>query len=275
MTADLAARAERRLVSAGGAGTRVGLILGSGLGGYAGTLENRRSVRYQDIGGFPVSAVPGHENRFVLGSKFGVRVVAMQGRFHYYEGYPMPVLALGVRAMRRIGVDTLIITNAAGGVNLSFQPGTLMMISDHINLSGGNPLIGPNDPKYGVRFPDMTNVYDRALRQKLKASAAEAGISLSEGVYAMMSGPSFETPAEIRMCRAIGADAVGMSTVPEAIAAAHCGIRVLGISLITNMAAGVLDQPLSHEEVNRTAAAAEERFCALLDRILSCVVADA
>ena len=274
MTADLAARAARRLILAGGAGTRVGLILGSGLGSYADTLEDRRFVRYQDIGGFPVSAVPGHENRFVLGSKSGVRVVAMQGRFHYYEGYPMPVLAQGVRAMRNIGVDTLIVTNAAGGVNLSFHPGTLMLISDHINLSGGNPLIGPNAPAYGVRFPDMSNVYDRALRQRLRAAAAEAGIPLAEGVYAMMSGPSFETPAEIRMCRALGADAVGMSTVPEAIAAAHCGVRVLGVSLITNMAAGVLDQPLSHEEVNRTAAAAEDRFCALLDLILSRVIMD-
>lgn len=262
-------RAAQLLLAAGGADTPVGLILGSGLGEYADTLEDRRFVRYTDIEGFPVSAVPGHENRFVLGKKNGRRVVAMQGRVHYYEGFPQPMLGVGVRAMQRIGVGTVLLTNAAGGVNLGYRPGTLMLIADHINLSGSNALIGPNLDAFGTRFPDQSNVYDRELRRRVRQVAAAHGIVLEEGVYLMMSGPTFETPAEIRMCRTLGADAVGMSTVPEAVCASHAGMQVLGISLITNMAAGILDQPLSHTEVNETAAAASERFAGLVDAILA------
>ena len=234
------------LAAVGGDRASIGLILGSGLGGYADTLENKRCVDYASIEGFPVSAVVGHQSRFVVGEKGGKTVIVMQGRFHFYEGYPQSMLTLGVRTMRRVGVEKLLITNAAGGVN--FPAGTLMLISDHINLSGSNPLIGKNLDSFGTRFPDLSNVYDKALRTRLKALAAADGIDLKEGVYLMMSGPSYETPAEIRMARGLGADTVGMSTVPEAIAAAHCGMQVVGISLITNAAAGVLDQPLTHRE---------------------------
>ena len=195
----------------------------------------------------------------------GSHVIAMQGRFHFYEGYAPAMLALGVRAMRRLGVETLLVTNAAGGVNLSYRPGTLMAISDHINFARVNPLIGENDDDFGPRFPDQSRVYDPALRAGLLRVAEEEGVDVQEGVYMMFTGPCFETPAEIRMARALGADAVGMSTVPEAIAATHCGMRVLGISLITNMAAGILDQKLTHEEVQETANLAAQRFERLVD----------
>ena len=244
---------------------KTGLILGSGLGGYAEGLENARSLSYAQLPGFPVSGVPGHAGRFVVGDRFGRRVIVMQGRFHFYEGYPAPLLALGVRVMRRLGVETLLLTNAAGGVNLSYRPGTLMVIRDHINFAGVNPLIGQNDDSFGPRFPDQSRVYDPGLRAALRETAEAEGVPLAEGMYIMFSGPSFETPAEIRMARALGADAVGMSTVPEAIAAVHCGMRVLGISLITNMAAGILDQPLTHEEVQETANLASKQFTRLVD----------
>ena len=259
--------AVRALREVGADSAKIGLILGSGLGGYAETLENKRYVEYASIEGFPVSGVVGHKSRFVIGEKAGKTVVVMQGRFHFYEGYPQALLALGVRTMKRLGVEKLLITNAAGGIN--FPAGTLMLISDHINLSGTNPLIGENLASFGPRFPDLSNVYDRALRTKLKELAAADGIPLAEGVYLMMSGPCYETPAEIRMARVLGADAVGMSTVPEAIAAAHCGVRVVGISLITSAAAGILDQPLSHAEVTEAANNASERFTRLVDRIVS------
>ena len=257
-----------RLKAQGADGAKIGLILGSGLGDYAETLENKRFVEYADIEGFPVSGVAGHKSRFVIGEKFQKTVVVMQGRFHFYEGYDQSLLTLGVRVMKRLGIEKLLVTNAAGGVNTSYRAGSLMLISDHINFSGGNPLIGKNLDAFGPRFPDMSNVYDRALRQELKTIAAREGITLEEGVYLMMSGPCYETPAEIRMARAFGADAVGMSTVPEAIAAAHCGMRVVGISLITNMAAGVLDQPLSHAEVTETANRSAAVFSELVDRIV-------
>ncbi|MBQ5991242.1 MAG: purine-nucleoside phosphorylase [Clostridia bacterium] len=247
----------------------VGLILGSGLGDYAETLENKRFVDYADIEGYPVSGVVGHKNRFVVGEKFGKTVIAMQGRFHYYEGYPQWMLSLGVRTMKQLGVEKLLVTNAAGGVNTSYHAGDLMLISDHINLSGSNPLIGKNLDAFGPRFPDQSNVYDRDLRAKLMDLSRKNGIQMQEGVYLMMSGPCYETPAEIRMARIIGADAVGMSTIPETMCAAHCGMKVVGISLITNMAAGVLDQPLSHAEVTETAAKAAMKFTHLVDLILS------
>ena len=263
--------AAERLLPLCGEDCKTGLILGSGLGDYPERLDNTRTLDYADIPDFPRSSVAGHRGRFVVGERFGKTVIVMQGRFHFYEGYPAGMLALGVRTMRRMGVTQLLLTNAAGGVNLSFAPGDLMLITDHINFASCNPLIGPNDDAYGVRFPDQSNVYDRALRAKTAALAEQNGIPLQEGVYMMFSGPTFETPAEIRMARALGASAVGMSTVPEAIVASHCGIRTLGISLITNMAAGILDQPLTHEEVQETAAIASQRFTRLVDLILASV----
>lgn len=260
--------AVEKLKQVGGDKATIGLILGSGLGDWAECLNNKRYVNYQDIEGYPVSDVIGHKNRFVVGEIYGKTVIAMQGRFHFYEGYPQSLLSIGVRTMKLLGVEKLLVTNAAGGVNLSYSSGTLMLISDHINLSGGNPLIGKNYDQFGTRFPDQSNVYDKELRQKVKDVAAQQGIALEEGVYLMMSGPCYETPAEIRMARVIGADAVGMSTVPEAMCAAHCGIKTLGISLITNMAAGVLNQPLSHQEVAETAALSAKRFTALVNLIL-------
>ena len=258
-------RATEMLRPLAGGNCRIGLILGSGLGGYAGRLDDPRSLSYSEIEGFPVSSVPGHAGRFVVGEHAGKTVVVMQGRFHYYEGYPAAMLALGVRVMKSLGVETLLVTNAAGGVNRSFRPGTLMAITDHINFARVNPLIGENDDSYGPRFPDQSRVYDPALREALLRTAQEIGVPVEQGVYMMFTGPTFETPAEIRMARTLGADAVGMSTVPEAIAATHCGIRVLGITLVTNMAAGILDQPLTHEEVQQTAAFASERFTRLVD----------
>ena len=258
-------RAAEMLRPLTGGNCRIGLILGSGLGGYADRLDDPRSLSYSEIEGFPVSSVPGHAGRFVVGEHAGKTVVVMQGRFHYYEGYPAALLALGVRVMKSLGVETLLVTNAAGGVNRSFRPGTLMAITDHINFARVNPLIGENDDSYGPRFPDQSRVYDPALREALLRAAQEIGVPVEQGVYMMFTGPTFETPAEIRMARTLGADAVGMSTVPEAIAATHCGIRVLGITLVTNMAAGILDQPLTHEEVQQTAALASERFTTLVD----------
>ncbi len=248
---------------------RIGLILGSGLGEYAEKIENKRFVNYSELPGFPQSRVEGHKGRFVIGELFGKTVICMQGRFHYYEGYPQSQIALAVRVMKRLGVEKLLLTNAAGGVNLSFSPGDLMLISDHINFSGSHPLIGENDADFGPRFPDQTNVYDRDLREGVRLAAKAAGVALQEGVYMMFSGPTFESPAEIVFARTIGASAVGMSTVPEAIAAAHCGMKTIGISLITNMAAGILNQPLSHEEVQETAAIASEKFTKLVDRIVT------
>lgn len=258
-------RAAEMLRPLTGGNCRIGLILGSGLGGYADRLDDPRSLSYSEIEGFPVSSVPGHAGRFVVGEHAGKTVVVMQGRFHYYEGYPAAILALGVRVMKSLGVETLLVTNAAGGVNRSFRPGTLMAITDHINFARVNPLIGENDDSYGPRFPDQSRVYDPALREALLRTAQEIGVLVEQGVYMMFTGPTFETPAEIRMARTLGADAVGMSTVPEAIVATHCGIRVLGITLVTNMAAGILDQPLTHEEVQQTAALASERFTRLVD----------
>jgi len=254
-----------------GENCKIGLILGSGLGNYAEKIENKRFVNYGDLPGFPQSRVEGHKGRFVIGELFGKTVICMQGRFHYYEGYPQSQIALAIRVMKRLGVEKLLLTNAAGGVNLDFSSGDLMMISDHINFSGSHPLIGTNDDDFGPRFPDQSNVYDRDLRAKVRVAAKEVGVALQEGDYMMFSGPSFESPAEIVFARTIGASAVGMSTVPEAITAAHCGIKTVGISLITNMAAGILNQPLSHEEVQETAAIASEKFAKLVDQIVKTV----
>ena len=245
-----------------------GMILGSGLGDFADTLENRQVIPFTDIPDFPAATVPGHVGAFVFGTRHGKQVVCLQGRLHYYEGHPMSVLTMPVRVMAKLGVKILVLTNAAGGVNKDYRPGDLMLISDHINYSGSNPLIGVHEEEFGVRFPDVTDLYSAGLRLKIKLAAVEAGIVLRQGVYMMFSGPSYETPAEIRMARILGADAVGMSTVPEAIVAAQCGIKCLGISCITNLAAGVSPNKLSHQEVMDTAAQAHDKFRSLLDLIL-------
>ena len=247
---------------------RVGLILGSGLGDYADTLTDAVRIPFSQIPGFPVPTVPGHSGALVLGTVRNTPVAILQGRIHYYEGLPQQVITLPVRVLAALGVQTLVLTNACGGVNTAFQPGDLMLISDHINLSGANPLIGPNLDAFGPRFPDMSDLYTASVRSAIRNKATAAGMELREGVYAMYSGPNYETPAEIRMFRILGADVVGMSTVPEALVAGHCGMQVVGISCITNMAAGVLPRKLDHSEVVETAARVRSRFCSLLDLIL-------
>lgn len=247
---------------------RIGLILGSGLGILAEEIEEAVTLPYEEIPHFPVSTVEGHAGRLVLGRLEGKAVVAMQGRFHLYEGYPLEAVTFPIRVMKQLGVEIAVITNAAGGINESFRPGDLMLIRDHINFMFRNPLVGPNDPELGDRFPDMSEAYDADLRRMTRRVAEELGIDLKEGVYVAMLGPSYETPAEIRMLRTVGGDAVGMSTVPEVIVARHAGIRVLGLSCISNMAAGILPQPLSHEEVMETAERVKETFLRLVKGIL-------
>ena len=227
----------------------IAIILGSGLGDVAESLEDKISIPYEDIPGFPLSTVTGHAGALVIGRVSGRTVAVMQGRVHFYEGYDQKLITFPVRVLRLLGVKQLILTNAAGGVNLDYAPGELVLISDHINFSGSNPLIGENLDEFGPRFPDCSELYSAALRERLMARAAEQGIELRQGVYMMFSGPSFETPAEIRMARAMGADLVGMSTVPEALVANHCGMEVLGLSCVSNMAAGILPQKLTHQEV--------------------------
>lgn len=246
----------------------IGVILGSGLGDYAEALEGAVKLPYSEIPGFPRSTVAGHAGMWCCGTLYGKRVVMMQGRFHYYEGYGMKDVTLPVRVMQKIGVKTLIVTNAAGGVNLGYHPGELMVIGDMFSMTAQNPLIGPNLDAFGPRFPDMSCAFDKELRALAHECANEQGFALREGVYAQMTGPTYETPAEIRMLRTLGADAVGMSTVPEVIVARHGGMRVLGISCITNMAAGILDQPLNHAEVTETANRVKGQFRNLLDRII-------
>lgn len=246
----------------------IGVILGSGLGDYAEALEDAVKLPYSEIPGFPRSTVAGHAGMWCCGTLYGKRVVMMQGRFHYYEGYGMKDVTLPVRVMQKIGVKTLIVTNAAGGVNLGYHPGDLMVIGDIFSMTAQNPLIGPNLDAFGPRFPDMSCAFDKELRALAHECANEQGFALREGVYAQMTGPTYETPAEIRMLRTLGADAVGMSTVPEVIVARHGGMRVLGISCITNMAAGILDQPLNHAEVTETANRVKGQFRNLLDRII-------
>ena len=246
----------------------IGVILGSGLGDYAEALEDAVKLPYSEIPGFPRSTVAGHAGMWCCGTLYGKRVVMMPGRFHYYEGYGMKDVTLPVRVMQKIGVKTLIVTNAAGGVNLGYHPGELMVIGDIFSMTAQNPLIGPNLDAFGPRFPDMSCAFDKELRALAHECANEQGFALREGVYAQMTGPTYETPAEIRMLRTLGADAVGMSTVPEVIVARHGGMRVLGISCITNMAAGILDQPLNHAEVTETANRVKGQFRNLLDGII-------
>jgi len=258
----------------GGYSPQVAMILGSGLGEYGDALINRIVIPYKDIPGFPISTVDGHKGQFVVGERKGVTVLAMQGRFHYYEGYSQQEITIPVRVMRRLGIETLFVTNAAGGVNLSFAEGALMIITDHINFSFGNPLIGENIDEFGPRFPDLTTVYSAELREKVINMAADYGIQLDQGVYAMFSGPNYETPSEIRFARFMGADAVGMSTVPEAIVAAHSGMRVLGLSCITNMAAGVLETPLNHKDVVNVASRVRVNFIQVLDLALEVIAGE-
>lgn len=246
----------------------IGIILGSGLGNTAAYIEEQVIIPYKEIPGFTDTTVEGHIGRFVIGKYRNKKIIAMQGRFHYYEGYDLDQIILPVRVMKRLGVEILIVTNSAGGVNPDFSPGDLMVIRDHINMTGVNPLRGRNPDELGPRFPDMTYAYDQRLRSLATDKAGELGMNLREGVYAMMPGPSYETPAEITMLMNLGADAVGMSTVPEVIAAVHAGMKVLGISCITNMAAGILDKPLTHEEVIETASNAADRFTRLLLSII-------
>ncbi|AOM82740.1 purine-nucleoside phosphorylase [Salisediminibacterium beveridgei] len=230
----------------------IGLILGSGLGVLADEIEAPLVIPYHEIPGFPASTVSGHKGQLVIGELQGKRVVAMQGRFHFYEGYDMQLVTLPVRVMRAIGVEKLIVTNAAGGINESYNPGDLMIIEDHLNMFGTNPLIGPNLDETGVRFPDMSQAYTKAYLNLAHEVANDIGLTVRQGVYVGNTGPVYETPAEVRMLRSLGGDAVGMSTVPEVIAARHSGMEVLGISCISNMAAGILDQPLTHDEVIET-----------------------
>lgn len=242
----------------------IAIVLGSGLGDLGNDLTDPVEIAYGDIPGFPRATVAGHAGKWIAGTLAGKKVLLMSGRFHSYEGHPMADVTLPIRVMARLGVRKLILTNAAGGVNLDFHAGTLMLVSDFINLSGKNPLTGPNLDAFGPRFPDMTDAYDRGLRELAMQAARELDIDLRRGVYCWMNGPAYETPAEIRMARILGADAVGMSTVPETIVARHCGMQVLGISCITNMAAGVLKQPIDHREVMEMGRRVRGEFAALL-----------
>ena len=244
------------------------LILGSGLGDFAGTLADAVVTPYEDLPNWPISRVVGHPGQLVVGTVAGRRIAALAGRVHAYEGHSLDTVVFATRVMGRLGVKELIITNAAGGVNTAFSRGALMTIDDHINLIGANPLTGDNDERFGPRFPDMTEVYSKRLRRLADEAALAKGISLTHGVYAALGGPSYETPAEIRYLRIIGADAVGMSTVPEAIAARHMGLEVLGVSCITNMAAGVLPAPLNHDEVLETTRQVRGSFISLLEGIV-------
>lgn len=247
----------------------IGLVLGSGLGAFASEIEIRETLDYADIEGFPTSTVAGHKGRFVFGYAKRLPVVIMQGRVHYYEGYDMNDVVLPVRLMGLLGVKRLILTNAAGGINKQFSPGDLMIIKDHIASGVPNPLLGPNMEELGPRFPDMSNVYSKRMRELLKDAGYKLKLSLKEGVYVQLTGPSYETPAEIQMCRLLGGDAVGMSTACEAIAARHMGIEVAGISCITNMAAGITDELLDHKEVQETADRVADEFKSLLHLTLA------
>jgi purine-nucleoside phosphorylase len=246
----------------------VAVVLGSGLGDFTEALRSAVTIPYGDIPHWPASAVVGHAGKLVIGSIAGRRVAALSGRAHFYEGHPMTVVTFATRVMGLLGVHSLVLTNAAGGINLGFKPGTLMVIDDHINLMGTSPLIGSNDDRFGPRFPDMTDAYSKRLRQIADEAARSRQVAVAHGVYVAVHGPSYETPAEIRYLRAIGADAVGMSTVPEAIVANHMGMEVIGISCITNPAAGVLPQPLVHDEVMAVARRVRGEFSALLEAIL-------
>ena len=246
----------------------IAIVLGSGLGGLANALQDPVSMPYESLPYWPLSRVVGHEGRLVVGTLLGRSVAALSGRCHAYEGHTLQSVTFAVRVMGLLGVTGLVLTNAAGAINTAFTPGTFMAIDDHINLMGANPLEGPNDDRFGPRFPDMSQVYSARLRAVADRAAEAADLTLVHGVYAALRGPSYETPAEVRYLRTIGADAVGMSTVPEAIVARHMGIEVMGLSCISNMAAGVLPQPLDHAEVVATTARAQRQLALLLEEIV-------
>lgn len=246
----------------------IAIILGSGLGKIADFIEDKIVISYEDIPNFPQTTVAGHDGKLIFGTLKNRKVVAMKGRFHYYEGNEMDAVVYPIRVFKRLGIENLIVTNAAGGVNTDFVPGDLMLITDHLSFFCENPLRGENLDDLGPRFPDMSVIYDRELRNIAFASAKKHGIDLKTGIYSYCKGPSYESPAEIKALRFMGADAVGMSTVPESITARHMGMRVLGISCITNMAAGILDQPLNHEEVMETGKQVEQKFSALVSDIV-------
>ncbi|MGI5949658.1 purine-nucleoside phosphorylase [Peptoniphilus sp.] len=246
----------------------IGIVLGSGLGNFADNIEDRIEISYKDIPNFPVSTVSGHDGKLIFGKINGKDIVAMKGRIHFYEGYDMKDVVFPIKVLAEIGIKYLIITNAAGGVNMDFSAGDLMLITDHINITGRSPLIGPNDDSEGPRFLDMTNCYDNELIAMADDVSSKMGLKLQKGVYMYFTGPNYETAAEIRMARVLGADAVGMSTVPEVIVARHRGIKVLGISTITNMGTGVLDKPLDHSEVVQVGQEVSHKFSKLLTDIV-------
>jgi purine-nucleoside phosphorylase len=250
---------------------RIALVLGSGLGGFADDFEESVSIPYEEIPGFVRSTAQGHAGRLVIGKIDSVPLLAMQGRVHYYEGYSLEEVTFPVRTFGLLGIKTLVLTNAAGGINVQLTQGALMVISDHVNLMGVNPLRGPNDDRFGPRFPDMTAVYSPELQELVVDEAKAIGVEVRRGIYGALSGPSYETPAEIHLLRNLGADAVGMSTVPEAIVARHMGLEVLGISCITNMAAGISDEPINHEEVMATGDRVRETFAELLRRVIAAI----
>src|SRR5580698_8324650 len=253
---------------------KIGLVLGSGLGGFADSLTDATRIPYADIPAFPRSTAIGHAGQMVIGKAGTVPVASMQGRVHLYEGYSAQEVAFPMRVFGRMGIRAVVLTNAAGGINLSYQQGALVLIRDHINLQGANPLVGPNDDRFGVRFPDMTRAYARSYRELSQEEAGKLGMTLHEGVYAALLGPSYETPAELKYLRTVGADLVGMSTVFEVITARHMGIKVLAISCVTNMAAGILDQPLSHQEVMETGERVKTSFEGLLRAVLPRIQSD-
>lgn len=244
------------------------IVLGSGLGAFADALTDAHAIAYSEIPGFARSTVEGHAGRLVIGKAGDVTVAAMQGRFHFYEGYSLEEVTFPIRVLKRLGVRTLVLTNAAGGLNVELSPGSLMVISDHINLLGANPLTGPNDDRFGPRFPDLTAVYAPDLQNLVFEEAHAMGIELRRGIYAALTGPSYETPAEIHMVRTLGADAVGMSTVPEAIVARHMEMQVVGISCITNLAAGVSNRPIDHGQVMAIGERVRAQFTELLRRVV-------
>ena len=248
---------------------QVALVLGSGLGGFADEFEEAIAIPYAEIPGFATSTAEGHAGRLVIGKVADVPVIAMQGRVHYYEGYTLEEVTFPIRVFKLLGIERLILTNAAGGIDIELNQGALMVISDHLNLMGDNPLRGPNDERFGPRFPDMSEAYSRELQENTVAEARSMGIEIRRGIYAALAGPSYETPAEIHMMRALGADAVGMSTVPETIVARQMGMEVLGISCITNMAAGISDEPINHAEVMETGQRVHATFTKLLRGIIS------
>jgi len=266
---DRAQRAAEQIRSSAKAKPSVAIVLGSGLGAFADELTESTSLAYKDIAGFAQATVEGHAGRLVIGKAGEVPIAAMQGRFHFYEGYSLEDVTFPIRVLKSLGVRTLILTNAAGSLNTEFTPGSLMVISDHINLMGVNPLIGGNDERFGPRFPDLTSTYDPDLQNIVIEEATALNIDMRRGVYAALTGPSYETPAEIHMVRTLGADAVGMSTVPEAIVARHMDMRVIGISCITNLAAGVSNRPVDHSQVIATGERVREQFTELLRRVIA------